>query len=114
MPLETGGILEYREMGITEGYGTVYFSNETSALFARVLELQDGGKRIVYSINLAKNTNEFLIGLDNEIDYGFDLENADDVNYHIQALINYWCSRRMLIICWGWKIQRKAHLLMKQ
>lgn len=132
VPLEAGGVLEYRKMGITEGYGTVYFSNETSALFSRILELQDGGKRInhvfgegtsprfrmisrglsslgikasaflnhyspriVYSINLAKNTNDFLMGIDDKIDYGFELENPDDVNYHTQALINYWYDRCM-------------------
>lgn len=132
--LLTGGKLEYRKMGITEGYGTVYFSNDTSQMLSRILELQDGGKkinhvfgegtsprfriisrglsslgikasaylnhyspRIVYSVNLAKNTNDFLLGLDDEIDYGFDLANPESVNKHTQELIDYWYSRWMLM-----------------
>ena len=46
VPLWDNGILEYRRMGITEGYGTVFFSKETTGLFSRILECQDGGKRI--------------------------------------------------------------------
>lgn len=134
VPLSTGGKLEYRKMGITEGYGTVYFSNDTSQMLSRILELQDGGKkinhvfgegtsprfriisrglsslgikasaylnhyspRIVYSINLAKNTNEFLLGLDDQIDYGFDLTDPESVNEHTQELIDYWYDRWMLM-----------------
>ena len=132
VPLANGGQLEYRKMGITEGYGTVYFSNDTSLMLSRILELQDGGKkinhvfgegtsprfriisrglssigikasaylnhyspRIVYSINLAKNTNEFLLGIDAEVDYGFDLENPDSVDQHTQELIDFWYERWM-------------------
>ena len=102
VPIENEFTLEYRKMGITEGYGTVYFSKETTNLFSQILEIQDGGKRIghvfgegtsprfrmisrglsslgiraeaflkhyspriVYSINLAKNTDNFLMGLEN-------------------------------------------------
>lgn len=134
VPLSTGGKLEYRKMGITEGYGTVYFSNDTSQMLSRILELQDGGKkinhvfgegtsprfriisrglsslgikasaylnhyspRIVYSINLAQNTNEFLLGLDDQIDYGFDLTDPESVNEHTQELIDYWYNRWMLM-----------------
>ncbi len=130
VPLNNGGMLEYKKMGITEGYGTVYFSNDTSLMLSRILELQDGGKRInhvfgegtsprfriisrglsaigvkasaylnhyspriVYSINLAKNTNEFLLGIDDEIDYGFDLKDPSSVNEHTQELIDYWYDR---------------------
>ena len=132
--LSTGGKLEYRKMGITEGYGTVYFSNDTSQMLSRILELQDGGKkinhvfgegtsprfriisrglsslgikasaylnhyspRIVYSVNLAKNTNDFLLGLDDEIDYGFDLANPESINKHTQELIDYWYNRWLLM-----------------
>lgn len=134
VPLKDGGQLEYRKMGITEGYGTVYFSNETSLMLSKILEIQDGGKkinhvfgegtsprfriisrglgalgikasaylnhyspRIVYSINLAKNTNEFLLGIDDKIDYGFDLENPESVEVHTQELIDYWYDRWMLM-----------------
>lgn len=134
VPLSNGGILEYKKMGITEGYGTVYFSNDTSQMLSRILELKDGGKkinhvfgegtsprfriisrglsviginanaylnhyspRIVYSIKLAKNTTEFLLGIDDDIDYGFDLNNPDSVNEHTQELIDYWYDRWLLM-----------------
>lgn len=132
VPLENDRKLEYRKMGITEGYGTVYFSNETSLMFSRILELQDGGKRInhvfgegtsprfriisrglssigirasaflnhyspriVYAINLAKNTNEFLLGLDDDVDYGFDLNNPEEVERATQELVDFWYERWM-------------------
>ena len=131
-PLSCGSNVEYRKMGITEGYGTVYFSNDTTAMFSRILELQDGGKRInhvfgegtsprfrmisrglnaigirasaflnhyspriVYSINLAKNTNEFLLGIEDEVDYGYDLNNPVEVAKYTQELIDYWYERWM-------------------
>lgn len=130
VPLSNGGTIEYRKMGITEGYGTVFFSKETTNLFSKILELQDGGRRInhvfgegtsprfrmisrglgvigikadaflkhyspriVYSINLAKNTNEFLLGLDDDVDYGFCLEDDNDINLKTQEIIEYWYSR---------------------
>ena len=43
---DDGSYLRYRKMGITEGYGTVYFSTETTSLFSTILERLDGGKRI--------------------------------------------------------------------
>ena len=132
VPLENDRKLEYRKMGITEGYGTVYFSNETSLMLSRILELQDGGKRInhvfgegtsprfriisrglsaigirasaflnhyspriVYAINLAKNTNEFLLGLDDDVDYGFDLNNPEEVERTTQELVDFWYERWM-------------------
>lgn len=122
--------LEYRKMGITEGYGTVYFSKETTTLFSKILELQDGGKkighvfgegtsprfrmisrglgligiraeaflkhyspRIVYSINLACNANEFLMGIDDNVDYGFDLNDEKIVEQKTQELIDFWYQR---------------------
>ncbi|MBE5917902.1 MAG: DUF4338 domain-containing protein [Pseudobutyrivibrio ruminis] len=130
VPLNDGGTLEYKKMGITVGFGTVYFSSVTSLLLSRILELQDGGKRInhvfgegtsprfriisrglssigvkasaylnhyspriVYSINLARNTNNYLLGIDDDIDYGFDIENPRCVEEHTQSLIDYWYSR---------------------
>lgn len=130
VPLGDNAYLEYRKMGITEGYGTVFFSKETTGTFSRLLELQDGGKkinhvfgegtsprfrmisrglssigiradaflkhyspRIVYSINLAKNTNDFLLGLDNDVDYGYDMNNETEVNQKTQELIDYWYTR---------------------
>lgn len=130
VPLQNGSKLEYVKMGITEGFGTVYFSNDTSSMFSRILEIIDGGKkinhvfgegtsprfrmisrglkaigiradaflkhyspRIVYSINLASNTNEFLLGIDQDIEYGFDMEDNQDVQEHTQYLIDYWYDR---------------------
>lgn len=130
VPLLEDFMLEYRKMGITEGYGTVFFSKETTLLFSKLLELQDGGKkinhvfgegtsprfrmisrglsclgikadaflkhyspRIVYSINLAKNTNEFLLGIDSDVDYGYDLNNDAEIEQKTQALIDFWYNR---------------------
>lgn len=130
VPLENNQFLEFRRMGITEGYGTVFFSKETTGIFSRLLELQDGGKRInhvfgegtsprfrmisrglssigikadaflkhyspriVYSINLAKNTNEFLIGLDKDVEYGFDIHNEAEVMKKTRELIEFWYNR---------------------
>ena len=45
--------------------------------------------RIVYSINLAKNTNDFLLGLDDDVDYGFNLYNPDEVARATQELVPY-------------------------
>jgi hypothetical protein len=129
VPLNNG-VLEYRKMGITEGFGTVYFSKDTTSTFSKILEIQDGGKkishvfgegtsprfrmiskglsaigiraeaflkhyspRIVYSINLASNTNEFLLGLTDSPEYGFDLENEQEVAQRTQELIDYWYNR---------------------
>lgn len=130
VPLSNGGTLEFKKMGVTEGYGTVFFSKETTSLFSRILELQDGGKRInhvfgegtsprfrmisrglsvigirsdafmrhyspriVYSINLAKNTNEFLLGLEDNVDYGFDMNDEKDIAKKTQEIIEFWYTR---------------------
>lgn len=130
VPLWDDGVLEYRRMGITEGYGTVFFSKETTSLFSRILEQQDGGKRInhvfgegtsprfrmisrglstigikadtflhhyspriVYSMDLARNTKEFLMGLSDKVDYGLDLSNEREVRDNTQYLIDYWYKR---------------------
>ena len=130
VPIGDNGNLEFRKMGVTEGYGTVFFSKETTGIFSRLLELQDGGRRIshvfgegtsprfrmisrglssigikadaflkhyspriVYSINLAKNTNEFLTGLEENVDYGFNMDDEGMVEERTQALIDYWYNR---------------------
>ena len=133
-PLSTGSQIEFRDMGITEGFGTVYFSNVTTNLFSRILVIQDGGKkinhvfgegtsprfrmigrglktigvraesflrhyspRIVYSICLAKNTNRFLLGLDDNPDFGYDIHSEQEVQKHTQELIDYWYERWLLM-----------------
>lgn len=130
VPLQDEFTLEFRKMGITEGYGTVFFSKETTSLFSKLLELQDGGKkinhvfgegtsprfrmisrglssigikadaflkhyspRIVYSINLAKNTNDYLVGFDSDVNYGYSLDDINAVQQKTQELINYWYDR---------------------
>jgi len=130
VPLSESSNLEFRKMGITEGFGTVFFSKETTSLFSKLLELQDGGKkinhvfgegtsprfrmisrglssigikaeaflkhyspRIVYSINLANNTNEYLLGFDQDVNYGYDLNNSAIVEQKTQELIDYWYNR---------------------
>lgn len=130
VPLSNGGTIQFRKMGVTEGYGTVFFSKDTTSLFSKILELQDGGKRInhvfgegtsprfrmisrglnaigirsnaflrhyspriVYSINLAKNTNEFLLGLENNVDYGFNMNDENDVVNKTQEIIDFWYVR---------------------
>ena len=130
VPLSENSNLEFRKMGITEGFGTVFFSKETTSLFSKLLELQDGGKkinhvfgegtsprfrmisrglssigikaeaflkhyspRIVYSINLANNTNEYLLGFDQDVNYGYDLNNSAIVEQKTQELIDYWYNR---------------------
>lgn len=130
VPFSNESVLEFRKMGITEGFGTVFFSKETTSFFSRMLELQDGGKkinhvfgegtsprfrmiskglssigikaeaflkhyspRIVYSINLANNTNEYLLGFDNDVKYGYDLNDSTIVEQKTQELIDYWYDR---------------------
>ena len=130
VPLNNDNFLEFRKMGVTEGFGTVYFSKETTSTFSRILEIQDGGKRInhvfgegtsprfrmiskglsaigiradaflkhyspriVYSINLASNTNEYLMGINDTPIYGFDLDNEQEVAQRTQDLIDYWYNR---------------------
>lgn len=130
VPLGDNFYLKYRKMGVTEGFGTVFFSNDTTETFSRLLELQDGGKRIshvfgegtsprfrmisrglssvgikadrflkhyspriVYSIDLARNTNEYLLGIDDKVDYGYNIENEQVVMTKTQEIIDYWYNR---------------------
>lgn len=134
VPLGENHFLQYRRMGITEGYGTVYFSKATTALLSRILEVKDGGKRIshvfgegtsprfriisrglselgisassflqhyspriVYSIDLANNTKEFLTGIDKDVEYGFDINNKDEVDEKTNELVDYWYNRWLLM-----------------
>lgn len=127
------GIFEYRKIGVTEGFGTIYFSKQTTSLLSHILERQDGGKkinhifgegtsprfrlisrglgtlgikadaflqhhspRIVYSIDLAKNTKDFLMGFTNELDYYFDITNESSVKETTEELINFWYHRWLM------------------
>ncbi len=119
--------LQFKELGKTEGYGSVYFSEETTSLITKMLEIIDGGRkinnvfgegtsprmrlivaglkaigitysdflkhhfyRIVYGIELAKNTKEFLTGIENDVKYYFDKDNIDN---ETKKLIEFWKKR---------------------
>lgn len=122
--------LVFKKMGITAGFGTVFFSKQTTAMLSKILELQDGGRRIgnvfgegtsprfrtiskglsaigirseaflrhyspriVYSIPLARNAREFLLGLTDEPIYGFDISNENEVAVSTQSIIDFWYRR---------------------
>ena len=53
--------------------------------------------RIVYSIDLAKNTNNYLVGFDNDVDYGYDLDDINAVQQKTQELIDYWYDRWLMM-----------------
>ena len=130
VPFKDGFNLEFRKMGITEGFGTVYFSSETATALSSMLEIIDGGKRInhvfgegtsprfrlinrgltllgikaasflkhyspriVYSIELATNTNEFLLGFTDELHYNFHVDNEEEISNRTQEIIDYWYER---------------------
>lgn len=130
VPIADGFYLKYKEMGITEGYGTVYFSKRTTAAMMRMLELQDGGRRInnifgegtsprfrlisrglsslgirsdaflnhyspriVYSIELARNTNEFLCGMSDELEYPFNICDPENVSQKTKEVADFWYTR---------------------
>lgn len=130
VPLNSDFSLKYRELGVTEGFGSVYFSSETTKLFSQILEIIDGGKRInhvfgegtsprfrmisrglkeiglnsssflkhyspriVYSINLAKNTKRFLMGLDKVPEYGYNIDDNEEVERVTQQIIDFWYKR---------------------
>ena len=48
---------------------------------------------IYHSIDLAKNTKEFLMGIDEDVDYGFDLYDEEEVLNRTQEICDYWYSR---------------------
>jgi len=130
VPIADDFCLRYKKMGITEGYGTVYFSKRTTTAMMRMLELQDGGRRInnifgegtsprfrlisrslsslgirsdaflkhyspriVYSMELARNTNEFLCGISDELDYPFDIGSPESVSQKTQEMADFWYTR---------------------
>ena len=130
VPVGNDFVLAYKEMGITEGYGTVYFSKTTTNSLMRVLELQDGGRRInnifgegtsprfrlisrglstlgiksnaflqhytpriVYSMELAKNTNDFLCGGASELEYPYNIKDSNEVATATQAMADFWYNR---------------------
>lgn len=130
VPITEDFTLTYKKMGITEGYGTVYFSKATTSAMMRVLELQDGGRRInnifgegtsprfrlisrglsslgiksdaflqhyspriVYSIELAKNTNDFLCGGTDQLEYPFDINDPKSIRDTTKKMIDYWYTR---------------------
>jgi hypothetical protein len=125
-----GSRLEFKRMGITEGYGTVYFSKDTTKYMSKILEAIDGGKkinnvfgegtsprfrmisrglaaleikadaflqhyspRIVYSVELAENTMDFLMNLSSEVKYPFDINNEDSINQETERLVEFWFDR---------------------
>lgn len=130
IPVNEKFTLKYKKVGITEGYGTVYFSKTTTGAMMRATELLDGGRkinnifgegtsprfrliskglgcigikseaflqhyspRIVYSIELASNTNAFLRGETSDLDYPFNVEDEQDVSKVTQSMIDYWYNR---------------------
>lgn len=132
VPMSDTFTLEFKKMGITEGYGTVYFSKETTGTMMRLLELQDGGRRInnifgegtsprfrlisrglstigvkadaflnhyspriVYSIELAENTNDFLLGYTENVSYPFDSSDNNAILTKTQEMIDFWYNRWM-------------------
>ena len=54
--------------------------------------LQHGRRRIVYGVSLVRNLREFLVGMDDEPDYLFDLETPE----RSTAAIVEWWTRRWL------------------
>lgn len=130
VPVSDSFSITYKKMGVTEGYGTIYFSKHTTSAMMRVLELQDGGRRInnifgegtsprfrlisrglssigirsdaflqhyspriVYSIELARNTNDFLCGVTDDLDYQFDINDSLCIAKKTQEMIDYWYIR---------------------
>lgn len=124
------GELEYKKLGDTEGFGSVFFTNQTSSLINKMLFEIDGGrrinnvfgegtsprlrllrsglsslgipeqftkhhtKRIVYGIELASNSTEYLTGEDNDLNYYYPLDGNED--FYTNEMINYWRKRWLL------------------
>lgn len=55
--------------------------------------LQHHTPRIVYSVELASNTNDFLCGGATELDYPFNIEDENDIASSTQAMIDFWYNR---------------------
>jgi hypothetical protein len=122
--------LEYKKLGRTEGYGSVFFSKETTDLLNKMLNVLDGGRkisnvfgegtsprmrlisrgfnalgispkillnhhspRIVYGIDLAYNTKQFLNSDIDHLNYYFESDN--NVEGITKELISFWKERWM-------------------
>ncbi|WP_066400352.1 Druantia anti-phage system protein DruA [Neobacillus mesonae] len=124
------GTLEYKKLGETEGFGSVFFTNQTSSLINKMLFEMEGGRRInnvfgegtsprlrllrsglshlgipeqftkhhtrriVYGIELASNSREYLTGKDNKLNYYYPLDGNEDV--YTNEMIDYWRKRWLL------------------
>lgn len=124
------GELEYKKLGETEGFGSVFFTNQTSSLINKMLYEMEGGRRInnvfgegtsprmrlmrsglsslgipekftkhhtrriVYGIELASNSKEYLTGEDSNLNYYFPLDGNEDL--YTEEIINYWRKRWLL------------------
>lgn len=123
-------LLQYKELGMTEGYGSIYFSKDTTSNIAAMLEIIDNGRkisnvfgegtspkirlirrglsmleiniaqllkhntpRIVYGIELAQNTKEFLAGMDDELKYYYDKNNKQSIKESTNELIDIWKNK---------------------
>lgn len=133
VPITDDFELVYKKVGVTEGFGTVYFSKYTTDLLSKILEIMDGGKkinhifgegtsprfrlisrgvaaiglkadsflqhyspRIVYCMELAKNSKEFLNGYTSDLQYAFDLENPDSIATTTKQMSDYWYNRWLM------------------
>lgn len=133
VPIAEDFELIYKKVGVTEGFGTVYFSKHTTDLLSRILEIMDGGKkinhifgegtsprfrlisrgvaslglkadsflqhyspRIVYCMELAKNSKEFLNGYTSDLQYAFDLESPESITRVTREMSGFWYNRWLL------------------
>ncbi|MEC1604964.1 Druantia anti-phage system protein DruA [Bacillus halotolerans] len=123
------GKMKYKKLGETEGFGSVFFTSQTSSFISEMLEELEGGrrinnvfgegtsprmrlirhglatlgipeeftkhhtKRIVFGIELASNSLEFLQGKTNQLDYYMPLEDASS---NTEEIINFWRKRWLL------------------
>ena len=120
--------LRYKKIGLTEGYGSVFFSKETTSIIDKMLNIIDNGRkinnvfgegtsprmrlivnglsaiginsrellnhhspRIVYGIELARNTREFLNGSTNYVDYYFG--DSSYLEEKTDEIIEFWKKR---------------------
>lgn len=130
VPISEDFELIYKKVGVTEGFGTVYFSKFTTDLLSRILEILDGGKkinhifgegtsprfrlisrgvaslglkansflrhyspRIVYCMELAKNSKDFLNGYTSELQYAFDLDSPESIAQATREMSDFWYER---------------------
>lgn len=130
VPIAEDFELIYKKVGVTEGFGTVYFSKYTTDLLSRILEILDGGKkinhifgegtsprfrlisrgvaslglkadsflqhyspRIVYCMELAKNSKDFLNGYTSELQYAFDLDSPESIAQATRKMSDFWYER---------------------